>query len=116
MASELLSDPAHASDIGVHSHHAAASERLPLVSLVLPAYNEAAILERNLGILCDYMATLEQRFRWEMIVVNDGSSDRTGQIIDRFAAGRDNVFALHHRSNFGVKRSSTHSRIVAGTT
>ncbi len=102
MVSELLSDSAQAREVGGSAKPAPAAARLPLVSLVLPAYNEAAIIERNLGVLSEYMATLAHRFRWEMIIVNDGSRDETGQIIDRFAAGKDNVFALHHRSNFGL--------------
>src|SRR5215475_60210 len=31
----------------------------PLVSLVVPAYNEAAIVEKNLTTLCRYMESLE---------------------------------------------------------
>jgi hypothetical protein len=39
----------------------------PLVSLVLPAYNEEAILEENLGILCRYMARFDGDYRWEIV-------------------------------------------------
>lgn len=74
----------------------------PFVSIVASAYNEAAILENNLKVLCRYMASLEDRYDWEMIVVNDGSTDATGEILDRFAAGRDNVTVLHHITNFGL--------------
>jgi glycosyltransferase involved in cell wall biosynthesis len=37
-----------------------------------------------------------------MIVVNDGSSDETGALIDAFARTRDNIHALHHLNNSGV--------------
>ncbi len=47
-----------------------------LVSLVVPAYNEEAILTRNLEILGAFMASLEDRYRWEMVIVNDGSRDQ----------------------------------------
>src|SRR5213594_1076105 len=46
----------------------------PLVSVVVPAFNEAAIVEKNLAALCQYMASLEDEYRWEIVVVNDGSS------------------------------------------
>jgi glycosyltransferase involved in cell wall biosynthesis len=74
----------------------------PLVSLIVPAYNEAAVAEANLTTLCDYMTTLEPRFRWELIVVNDGSTDSTGAILEHFASSRDNVLVLHHQANFGL--------------
>lgn len=74
----------------------------PLVSLIVPAYNEAAILEKNLAILCDYMKSLEGEYRWEMIVINDGSKDDTGEQAEAFASTRDNVRVLHHIVNFGL--------------
>lgn len=74
----------------------------PLVSVVVPAFNEAEVLEENLAAICDYLDTLSAEYRWELIVVNDGSSDRTGELAERFAAGRENVRVLHHRSNFGL--------------
>jgi glycosyltransferase involved in cell wall biosynthesis len=76
--------------------------RKPLVSLVLPAYNEAAVLEQNLRTLCRYMEGLEDDYRWEMVIVNDGSTDDTGEIAEALALTRDNVQVLHHVSNFGL--------------
>jgi glycosyltransferase involved in cell wall biosynthesis len=72
----------------------------PSVSIVIPAYNEATILEKNLGILCDYMKGLEDQYDWEMVIVNDGSTDETGDIADAFARTRNNVTVLHHMFNF----------------
>lgn len=74
----------------------------PSVSLVVPAYNEASILTRNLGILWAYMESIGGDYRWEMVVVDDGSSDATGELADNFARGRDEVRVLHHRVNFGL--------------
>lgn len=74
----------------------------PLVSLVVPAFNEASIVEQNLSRLCSYMATLEHRFRWEIVVINDGSTDCTGDLIDDFAKGNLNVRVFHHITNFGL--------------
>jgi glycosyltransferase involved in cell wall biosynthesis len=74
----------------------------PLVSLVVPAYNEAVMLEKNLATLCRYMETLEDRYRWEVIVVDDGSIDETGKLADAFSETRGNVRVLHHTINFGL--------------
>lgn len=78
---------------------------LPSVTLVVPAYNESLIIMGTLKALEEYMATLEAEFRWEMIVVNDGSKDETGAIADAFAATRPNVRVLHHRTNFNLGQS-----------
>ena len=72
----------------------------PLVSIVVPGYNEAAIVENNLAQICEYMKGLENRFRWELIFVNDGSTDTTGDLAEAFASCRDNVHVLHHFTNF----------------
>ena len=38
---------------------------------------------------------------WEVIVVNDGSQDKTGEIIDSLSEQNERVIALHHSSNQG---------------
>jgi glycosyltransferase involved in cell wall biosynthesis len=74
----------------------------PLVSIVVPAFNEAAILETNLARLCDYMQGLESQFRWEIVVINDGSTDVTGDLVEEFAKTHPNVRVFHHITNFGL--------------
>lgn len=74
----------------------------PLVSLVVPAYNESSIIEDNLLILCDYMLSLEALYQWEMVIVNDGSRDDTYTKALAFAKDRDNILVLNHRTNFGL--------------
>lgn len=74
----------------------------PLVSLVVPAFNEASIVEQNLARLCDYMKGLEANFRWEIVVINDGSTDQTGDLIDAIAESNPNVRVFHHITNFGL--------------
>ena len=74
----------------------------PLVSIVMPAYNEAAIIETSLDRVYQYMETLERTYRWEIVVVNDGSADKTGELAERFARYRKNVRVYHHARNFGL--------------
>ncbi len=54
---------------------AAARERAPSISCVLPAYNESASLPALLTQLSDELA--QHSDDWEIIVVNDGSTDDT---------------------------------------
>jgi glycosyltransferase involved in cell wall biosynthesis len=74
----------------------------PLVSLVVSAYNEATLLERNLFQLCHYMKSLENEYDWEIIFINDGSTDQTGELAEAFAKARNNMHVFHHMTNFGV--------------
>lgn len=71
----------------------------PFVSIVLPAHNEEAILTQNLTTICRYMKTLENKYCWELILVNDGSKDNTAELADKFAAERKNIFVVHHEVN-----------------
>jgi len=74
----------------------------PLVSLVVPAYNEAAILERNLKTLWRYLKSLEDEFRWEIVLINDGSTDETGALAEAFMRRTTNIRVVHHARNFGL--------------
>jgi len=75
---------------------------LPLLSVVIPAFNEQSLLEPHLQEIVTALNKLRDEFRSEVIVINDGSDDRTREIIDRVAREHENVFALHHPRNFGL--------------
>ena len=62
-----------------------ASDPRPLVSVVVPAYNEALKLMGSLTAIYAYLGTLHDRYRFELLVVDDGSTDETGDIADAFA-------------------------------
>jgi glycosyltransferase involved in cell wall biosynthesis len=74
----------------------------PFVSVVVPAYNEELVLHQSLTTICDYMRGIEDRYRWEVVVVNDGSTDQTGAIAEAFAATHPEARVLHHKVNFNL--------------
>jgi glycosyltransferase involved in cell wall biosynthesis len=74
----------------------------PLVSLVVPAFNEAGIVEKNLNRLYAYMETLESQYDWELVFINDGSRDDTGELAETFSRSRPNMRVFHHLTNFGL--------------
>ncbi|MDJ0927449.1 MAG: glycosyltransferase family 2 protein [Gammaproteobacteria bacterium] len=78
------------------------SKHRPFVSLVLPAFNEEPIIDATLQSLLDYMAKLESKYRWELIIIDDGSTDRTAALAEAFASQHDNVYFLSHFTNFGL--------------
>jgi len=69
------------------------------ISVVLPAFNEEANIERVAREAAQYLDTTG--LDYEIIVVNDGSRDRTGEIIDRLAQELPRVHACHHPQNRG---------------
>src|ERR1700687_6225284 len=56
------------------------SEPRPLVSIVIPAYNEARRLPATLAGWRDFLGA--QAYPWEILVVDDGSADATGAVAE----------------------------------
>jgi glycosyltransferase involved in cell wall biosynthesis len=74
----------------------------PLISVVIPGYNEEAIVIKNITRICEYMAGFEKEYDWELIFVNDGSRDKTGPLADEFAKNSPNVKVIHHIVNLNL--------------
>ncbi|MCL5257240.1 MAG: glycosyltransferase family 2 protein [Chloroflexi bacterium] len=75
------------------------------LSLVLPAHNE----EENISIVVSgALAVLPEVFSdFEVIVVDDGSKDRTPQIADELARQDSHVRVIHHPHNRGYGSALT---------
>src|SRR5512132_3702656 len=69
------------------------------ISIILPAYNEEDNIAKAVEQAVHCVKALFQD--WEVIVVNDGSQDKTGEIIDGLSEQNERVIALHHSSNQG---------------
>src|SRR5512133_797364 len=88
---------------------AAALEAAPRVSLVIPVYNEAATLEEVYRRSVDVLETLALPF--EIIVVDDGSSDATWSIVEVLHAADPRVRAVRFKRNFG-QHPAMHAGLV----
>jgi glycosyltransferase involved in cell wall biosynthesis len=69
------------------------------ISVFFPCYNEQANVGRTVEKALDVMEKLNADF--EVIIVDDGSSDGTGQIADEIAGRNGRVKVVHHEGNFG---------------
>ena len=84
----------------------------PAYSIVIPAYNESARLGATLEKVLAYIHA--QGWNAEVIVVNDGSSDDTAEIVRTFAAKNPVVSLLENPGNRGkgysVRNGMLHAR------
>ena len=74
-------------------------ENLPLISVIIPAYNARQTVERA----CD--SVFSQNYpNLELIVVNDGSRDDTGPVLDELSE-KNSALHVIHQPNGGVCRA-----------
>ncbi|MDH3697580.1 MAG: glycosyltransferase family 2 protein [Flavobacteriaceae bacterium] len=74
----------------------------PSVTILLPAFNEASIITECLTILVDQLRSLGKKYDWDILIVNDGSSDDTGSLAEEFAKSRPNVSVVHNIVNLNL--------------
>jgi glycosyltransferase involved in cell wall biosynthesis len=70
------------------------------ISVIVPVYNERASIEM---VVREALATLDETGqKGEILVIDDGSTDGTGNIADRVAEEHDRVTVIHHQVNRGL--------------
>src|SRR6476469_3780601 len=69
------------------------------VSVIAPVFNEA----ESITPLCNAVREVldAQGLVWELILVNDGSVDQSGSILDEVATGDKRVKIINFRRNYG---------------
>jgi len=74
----------------------------PFISIILPCYNEEAILELNVKEIQKYLEDKTSKYLWEILIINDGSKDKTGEIADNFAEQYKQIRVIHHPVNLNL--------------
>lgn len=81
-----------------------------IVSIIIPAYNAAAFIERSVD------SVKKQTYsHWNLIIVNDGSVDATGDIINQLAIEDKRIVALHQPNGGEVAARKTGVINATGT-
>ena len=67
------------------------------VSIITPSYNTSKFIEATIK------SVLDQDFEsWEMVIVDDNSSDRSPEIIKRYAAEDSRIILIENKENAGA--------------
>ncbi|WP_420631292.1 glycosyltransferase family 2 protein [Candidatus Leptofilum sp.] len=81
------------------------TQQKPIISIVSPVYNEEAVLvelHRRVSQVMDQQDEL-----WELVLVNDGSRDRSAEIIDELHQKDPRVKGISFSRNFGFQVAVT---------
>lgn len=73
--------------------------KLKELSLFFPAYNEEANLKNTVEKAIPVLKEVAERY--ELIIVDDGSKDKTGEVADRLAKEYPFIRVIHHHPNQG---------------
>src|ERR1700732_256685 len=81
------------------------------LSIIIPSYNEEARLPETLQRIAEYLATLG--LRTELLVVDDGSQDRTAAVAESFHGKLTGLRVLSTGTNRGKGYSVRHGMLEA---
>jgi polyisoprenyl-phosphate glycosyltransferase len=90
-------------DVVNGSGEIADSRELDLLSVVAPVYNEEALIDEFYTRVC----TALQGLRFELVLVDDGSTDASAAALERLAAGDPRVHVVFLSRNFGHQTALT---------
>ena len=81
---------------------------MPFFSIILPTYNQSEFLKKSIK------SILSQTFKnWELLIINNNSSDNTDSVIESFKDDRIKVYRINNENilaksrNLGIKNSSS---------
>ena len=77
-----------------------------IISVIIPVYNGQLFIEETI------QSVIKQTFKdWELIVVNDGSTDKTSLILNKYSSSQN--IKIIHKNNSGVSDSRNKGAEVA---
>lgn len=83
----------------------------PLVSIIIPAYNEEKIISKSLSTINKFVAS--KSYASEIIVVDDGSTDKTASVVRQIAKRSNKIKLISHSKNQGKGAAIRTGMLVA---
>ena len=74
----------------------------PSISIVIPCYNEAKGVARSLD---EIVGTLNERYEYEIITINDGSTDQTLKVLEKYSKDKPFMKVITNNCNLGYGAS-----------
>ena len=71
-----------------------------LISVIIPTFNRKLLLKRAIESILNQDTTIG--FDWEIIIIDDGSTDGTHEMVNYFVAIHPNNIQYHYQKNSGV--------------
>ena len=78
-------------------------EKLKEISAFFPAYEEEENIEKT--ILCAEKILEKVADKYEIVIIDDGSKDKTGEIVTKLASRNDRIKLVTHKENKGYGHS-----------
>jgi len=75
------------------------------ISCILPALNEVANISTTVKRYSEAIEMTQKFLDYELILINDGSTDQTGPIMDKLAQESGKIKVIHHIENQGLGKS-----------
>lgn len=68
----------------------------PLITIITPTYNRADLIEKSIQSVIEQNTTIP--FAWEMIIIDDWSTDNTKEIVRKYIKKYpDNIFYFYQK-------------------
>ena len=79
------------------------------LSIVVSVYNEEDVLEKFKSRIEEELKKIQEKWNYEVLFINDGSKDKSGEILNQFAEQCPWIKVVHFSRNFGHE-----SAMIAG--
>ena len=85
---------------------------MSMMSVVLPSYNEEGMIKKAASVIRDILT--EAAIEYELVFVDDGSKDKTWELIEKTSKENSHIVGVHFSRNFGKEAAIFAGLATAG--
>jgi glycosyltransferase involved in cell wall biosynthesis len=75
------------------------------ISIILPGFNEECEVKKTVALYQQALRLASKYSSYQIILINDGSTDQTGKMMDTAASEDTSLTVIHHKINLGLGNS-----------